>query len=64
MAEDFQSGYATNLFTIRARKGDYIASKTFYGFLAGAIFLVCFFVGALLGGAIFAPVSTSFPSWC
>ncbi len=51
VAEDFQSGYAKNLFTVRARKGDYIASKTFYGFLAGTIFLACFFVGALLGGA-------------
>ena len=51
VAEDFQSGYAKTLFTVRARKGDYIASKTFYGFLAGAIFLICFFVGALLGGA-------------
>lgn len=51
VAEDFQSGYAKNLFTVRARKGDYIVSKTFYGFLAGAIFLLCFFVGALLGGA-------------
>ena len=51
VAEDFQSGYAKNLFTVLARKVDYIASKTFYGFLAGAIFLMCFFVGALLDGA-------------
>ena len=38
VAEDFQSGYAKNLFTVRSRKGDYIACKTIYGFLAGAIF--------------------------
>ena len=50
-SEDFRSGYVKNLFTVRARKGDYIVSKTVMGFLAGAIFLICFFVGALLGGA-------------
>lgn len=51
VAEDFRSGYAKNLFTVRARKGDYIVSKTVMGFLAGAIFLLCFLVGALLGGS-------------
>lgn len=51
VAEDFCSGYAKNLFTVRARKGDYIMSKTVMGFLAGAIFLLCFLVGALLGGS-------------
>ncbi|MBQ9686774.1 MAG: ABC transporter permease [Oscillospiraceae bacterium] len=50
-AEDFRSGYAKNLFTVRARKGDYVVSKTVMGFLAGAIFLICFFLGTLLGGA-------------
>lgn len=34
-AEDFRSGYAKNLFTVRARKTDYVASKTIIGFIAG-----------------------------
>ena len=52
VAEDFRSGYAKNLFTVRARKGDYVASKTLIGVLAGALFLIAFFVGGVFGGAI------------
>ena len=51
-AEDFRSGYAKNLFTVRARKGDYVASKTLIGFIAGALFLIAFFIGGVFGGAI------------
>ena len=36
IAEDFRSGYAKNLFTVRERKGDYAASKILIGILAGA----------------------------
>ena len=43
VAEDFRSGYAKNLFTVRARKTDYVASKTIIGFIAGALFLIAFF---------------------
>ena len=35
IAEDFRSGYAKNLFTVRERKGDYAASKILIGILAG-----------------------------
>ncbi|MBQ8288409.1 MAG: ABC transporter permease [Clostridia bacterium] len=52
VAEDFRSGYAKNLFTVRAKKTDYVASKTIAGFVGGALMLLCFFVGALAGGAI------------
>ncbi len=52
ISADFRSGYAKNLFTVRARKGDYIASKTIAGFLCGALMLVLYFVGTVLGGAI------------
>ena len=52
VAEDFKSGYVKNLFTVRAKKGSYVASKTLVCFLASAIFLLSFFVGAVLGGAI------------
>lgn len=49
---DFRSGYAKNLFTVRAKKTDYVISKTIAGFVGGALMLLAFFVGTLLGGAI------------
>lgn len=52
VAEDFRSGYAKNLFTVRAKKSDYVISKTVLCFVAGAIMLIAFFVGAMLGGGI------------
>lgn len=51
-AEDFRSGYAKNLFTVRARKTDYVASKTVIGFIAGALFLIAFFIGGVVGGSV------------
>ena len=51
-AEDFRSGYAKNLFTVRARKTDYVASKTMIGFIAGALFLIAFFIGGVVGGSV------------
>ena len=52
IAEDFRSGYAKNLFTVRARKTEYVVSKSLIGFLSGACFLVAFFIGGLFGGSI------------
>ena len=52
ISEDFRSGFAKNLFTVRARKGDYVVSKTISGFVCGALMLIAYFVGSLLGGAI------------
>lgn len=52
ISEDFRSGYAKNLFTVRAKKGDYVISKTIAGFICGAFMLIAYFVGAMLGGAI------------
>jgi len=52
ISDDFRSGYAKNLFTVRAKKGDYVISKTLVGFLCGALMLVLYLFGALLGGAI------------
>ena len=52
VSDDFRSGYAKNLFTIRAKKGDYVTSKTIAGFLCGAFMLIAYFVGSMLGGAI------------
>ena len=52
ISDDFRSGFAKNLFTVRAKKGDYVISKTLAGFLCGALMLILYFVGAMLGGAI------------
>lgn len=52
ISEDFRSGYAKNLFTVRAKKVDYVASKTVIGFVCGALMLIAYFIGAMLGGAI------------
>lgn len=52
ITDDFKSGYAKNLFTVRAKKGEYVISKTVMGFVCGAMLLVAYFVGAILGGAI------------
>lgn len=52
VADDFRSGYAKNLFTVRANKTDYVVSKTVVGFIGGAVMLIAYFVGTMLGGAI------------
>ena len=52
VSDDFRSGYAKNLFAVRAKKSDYVISKTLTGFIGGAFMILAFFVGAMLGGAI------------
>ena len=52
ISDDFRSGYAKNLFTVRAKRGDYVISKTLAGFVGGAIMLIAYFFGSVLGGAI------------
>ncbi|MBE6684484.1 MAG: hypothetical protein E7592_02390 [Ruminococcaceae bacterium] len=52
ISEDFRSGYSKNLFTVRAKKGDYVTSKTLAGFICGALMLIAYFIGTILGGAI------------
>ncbi len=52
VADDFRSGYSKNLFTVRSSKIDYVISKTIITFVAGALFLLAFFVGSMIGGAI------------
>ncbi len=52
ISDDFRSGYAKNLFTVRAGKTDYVFSKTLVCFTGGAIMILCYFVGAMSGGAI------------
>lgn len=52
VSDDFRSGYAKNLFTVRSKKTDYVISKTVVCFVGGAAMIFAFFVGAMLGGAI------------
>ncbi|MBQ9735133.1 MAG: ABC transporter permease [Clostridia bacterium] len=52
VSDDFRSGYAKNIFTVRAKKNDYVLSKTLVCFIGSACMLVAFFVGTVLGGAI------------
>lgn len=52
VSADFKSGYAKNLFTIRAKKNDYVISKTIICIAAGVLMMLAFIVGTLLGGAI------------
>ena len=52
VSADFRSGYSKNLFTVRAKKTDYIISKTLVCFIGGAMMIFAFFIGAMLGGAI------------
>lgn len=52
VSDDFRSGYSKNLFTVRAKKADYIISNTLICFVGGACMILAFFIGAMLGGAI------------
>ncbi len=52
ISEDFISGYAKNLFTVRAKKTDYVISKTVAGVITGALMLILYFIGAMIGGAV------------
>lgn len=52
VSEDFKSGYAKNLFTVRAGRGDYIISKMLTCFVGCTMMLLAFFAGSMIGGAI------------
>ncbi len=52
VGEDFRSGYVKNLFTVRAKKVDYVLSKTVVLFTASCGMFVLYFIGAMVGGGI------------
>ena len=52
ISDDFRSGYAKNFLTVRAKRGEYVFSKTLSGFVCGALMLIAYLVGSILGGAI------------
>jgi hypothetical protein len=61
ISQEFRSGYAKNLFTVRSNKTDYVISKTLIGFIGGMLMILSFFVGSLMGGAI-SSISFELPS--
>lgn len=52
VADDFRSGYAKNLFTVRAKKNDYVISKMLVSIVSSVILFAVFFIGSMLGGVI------------
>ena len=56
VADDFRSGYAKNLFTVRAKKTDYVISKTLVLSIVGGCMIIAFFIGSMLGG-VFSGIS-------
>lgn len=52
VADDFRSGYSKNLFTVRAKKTDYVISKTVVCFVSSALMFIAFFIGSIIGGKI------------
>ena len=51
-ADDFRSGSCKNIFAIREKKTDYVSAKIAVSFITGALMLLCWFAGAMLGGRI------------
>ena len=52
VCDDFRSGYAKNLFTVRSKKTDYVASKTIICFIGGACMILAFVIGSIIGGKV------------
>lgn len=52
VCDDYRSGYAKNLFTVRAKKTDYVISKTVTTFVGASAMFIAFFIGAIIGGAV------------
>ncbi len=52
VCDDFRSGYAKNLFTVRSKKTDYVTSKTLVASIGGAFMLIAFVLGSIIGGGV------------
>ena len=52
VSDDFRSGYAKNLFTVRAGRMEYVLSKTLVGVISGVLMLIAYLIGSMLGGKI------------
>ena len=65
ISEDFRSGYAKNLFTVRAKKSDYVISKTLDRFVCGGLMLILYLLGVgmlfFMTVSMIAPLGAAFP---
>lgn len=52
VCDDFRSGYAKNLFTVRSKKTDYVISKTVVTSIGGAFMILAFVLGSIIGGGV------------
>lgn len=52
VTDDFRSGYSKNIFTVRAKKNDYVISKNVVSFICSAAIVAAFFIGAIIGGGV------------
>lgn len=52
VCDDFRSGYAKNLFAVRAQKTDYVTSKTLVCSLGGGAMILAFVLGTIIGGGV------------
>lgn len=52
VSDDFRSGCSKNLFAVRAKRTDYVISKTLVSFVGGVCMVLGFFVVAMLGGTV------------
>lgn len=52
VCDDFRSGYAKNIFTVRAKKTDYVISKTVVCSIGGGAMILAFVLGSVIGGAV------------
>lgn len=52
VCDDFRSGYAKNLFTVRAKKTDYVISKTLVCSIGGGAMILAFVLGSIIGGGV------------
>ena len=52
VCDDFRSGYAKNLFTVRSKKTDYVISKTLVSSIGGGAMILAFVLGSIIGGGV------------
>ncbi len=52
VSHDYSSGFIKNIFTVHAKKVDYVVSKTVVGVFAGGGMVLAYLIGALLAGVL------------
>ena len=52
ISHDYSSGFVKNIFTVHAKKMEYVTSKSATGFFSGACMILVYFVGAIFAGIL------------